>query len=115
MSKRKNIIRELVGDAPALAPAAEGGGFEGAVAAPGAARAKRQSFRQVWTDPAGATAPASSRRATLKERARQMSLYLEPATYDALREIAHRERTKMHPLLLQAVDEFLNKRATSPE
>ncbi|WP_276573740.1 hypothetical protein [Bradyrhizobium sp. BRP19] len=39
-----------------------------------------------------------------------MSLYLEPATYDALREIAHRDRTKMHVLLLQAVDEFLKKR-----
>ncbi len=57
-------------------------------------------------------APASSPRAmgTLKERARQMSLYLEQATYDAVRDIAHRERTKMHVLLLQAVDEFLKKR-----
>jgi hypothetical protein len=52
---------------------------------------------------------------TLKERARQMSLYLEPATYDALRDIAHRERTKMHVLLLQAVDQFLKKRVAPPE
>lgn len=44
-----------------------------------------------------------------------MSLYLEPATYDALREIAHRERTKMHVLLLQAAGEFLKKRVTPPK
>lgn len=115
MSKRKNSIRDLVGDAPALAPglASERGGFDGA--APGAAWAERQSPRQVSTDPGGATATASSPRATLKERARQMSLYLEPATYDALREIAHRERTKMHVLLLQAVGEFLKKRVTPPK
>lgn len=119
MPKRKNIIGDLVGDAPALAPglAPERGGFDGAAPAPGAARAERQSLRQVSTDPGGATAPASPRRAmgTLKERANQMSLYLEPATYDALRDIAHRERTKMHVLLLQAVDQFLKKRVTPQE
>ncbi|UQR62374.1 hypothetical protein LRP30_37400 [Bradyrhizobium sp. C-145] len=60
--------------------------------------------------PGGATAPASSRRSmgTLKERTRQMSLYLEPASYDALRDIAH-------GMLLQAVDQFLKKRVTPPE
>jgi len=116
MPKRKNTIRDLVGDAPALAPGAssEGGGFEGAVTAPGVAQAERQSLRQL-SDHRETAAPASSRRATLKERARQMSLYLEPATYDALRDIAHRERTKMPPLLLQAVDQFLKKRVTPPE
>jgi hypothetical protein len=51
---------------------------------------------------------------TLKERARQMSLYLD-ATYDALRDIAHRERTKVHVLLLQAVDQLLKKRVAPPE
>lgn len=44
-----------------------------------------------------------------------MSLYLEPATYDAIRDIAHRERTKMHVLLLQVVDQFLKNRVTPPE
>ncbi|WP_439400107.1 hypothetical protein ACRQ5Q_41605 (plasmid) [Bradyrhizobium sp. PMVTL-01] len=44
-----------------------------------------------------------------------MSLYLEPATHDALRDIAHRERTKMHVLLLQIVGEFLKKRVMPPE
>ncbi|QOZ78857.1 hypothetical protein XH83_27715 [Bradyrhizobium sp. CCBAU 53351] len=117
MSKRKNTIRDLVGDAPALAPdlASERSGFDGAAPAPGAARVERQSLRQLSAHPGEAAAPASPPRATLKERAHQMSLYLEPATYDALREIAHRERTKMHVLLLQAVDEFLKRRVTLAE
>jgi hypothetical protein len=105
VATRKTLLGDLVADAPALAPgpASGRGGFDGAAPAPGAAQAKRQSLRQVSTDPGGATAAASSPRTmgTLKERARQMSLYLEPATYDALRDIAHRERTKMHVLLLQ--------------
>ena len=98
MSKRENTIRDLVGDAPALAPgpASERGGFDGAVPAVGAVQAERQSLRQVPTDPDDAMTPASAPRAmgTLNERARQMSLYLEPATYDAIRDIAHRERTR---------------------
>lgn len=117
MPKRKSVIRDLVGDAPALSPglSPEAGGFDGALPALGTAQVERQSLRQLSTHPGVAAAPASSPRATLKERARQMSLYLEPATYDALRGIAHRERTKMHVLLLQAVDQFLKKRVTPPE
>ncbi|UWU90747.1 hypothetical protein [Bradyrhizobium sp. CB1015] len=100
MATRKNLLGDLVADAPTLAPGpASGRSFDGAV------------------PPPRGTAPASSPRTmgTLKERARQMSLYLEPATYDALWDIAHRERTKMHVLLLQAVDQFLKKRVTPPE
>lgn len=117
MATRKNLLGDLLSDAPALAPglASDRGALDGPGLAPGAARAERQSLRPVSTD--GTTAPASSPRTmgTLKERARQMSLYLEPATYDALRDIAYRERTKMHVLLLQAVDQFLKKRVTPPE
>lgn len=115
MARRKNVLGDLVADAPALAPgpASERGGFDGAVPARGAARAERQSLRQVSINPGGATAPASPSRGTLKGRAHQMSLYLEAATYDALRDIAHRERTKMHVLLLQAVDELLEKKRVS--
>lgn len=117
MSKRKDTIRDLVGDAPALAPdlASEGRGFYGAAPTPGAAWVERQSLRRLSAHPGEAAAPASPPRATLKERAHQMSLYLEPATYDLLRDIAHRERTKMHVLLLQAVDQFLKKRVTPQE
>lgn len=117
MATRKNLLGDIVADAPALAPgpASDRGGFDGAVPAHGAAQAERKSLRQVSIEPGEATAPPSPPRATgtLKVRSRQMSLYLEPATYDALREIAHRERTKMHVLLLQAVDQFLKKRVTS--
>jgi hypothetical protein len=47
---------------------------------------------------------------TLKERARQLSLYLEEPVYDQLREIAHVERTKLHPLILEGIDLLLKKR-----
>ena len=115
MSKRKDTIKDLFGNAPALASAlAPERGFDGAVPAPGAAQAKRQSLRQLSAHPGEAAATASPPRATLKERAHQMSLYLEPATSDELRDIAHRERTKMHVLLLQAVDQFLKKRVAPP-
>lgn len=47
---------------------------------------------------------------TLKERAKQMSVYLEPPVYDQLRDIAHVERTKIHPLMLEALDLLFKKR-----
>ena len=47
---------------------------------------------------------------TLKERARQLSVYLEPPIYDQLRAIAFAERTKMHALMLEAVDLLFRKR-----
>ena len=42
--------------------------------------------------------------APLKERAKQMSVYLEPVVYDQLRDIAFSERAKMHALMLEALD-----------
>src|SRR3712207_5501680 len=54
------------------------------------------------------------RRATLKERARQLSVYLEPAVYDQLRDIAYVERTKIHPLMLEALDLLFKNRGARP-
>ena len=47
---------------------------------------------------------------TLKQRAKQMTVYLEEPVYDQLRELAHTERTKLHPLILEAIDLLLKKR-----
>lgn len=47
---------------------------------------------------------------TLKQRAHQLSVYLEAPVYDRLRDIAHDERTKLHPLILEAIDLLLKKR-----
>lgn len=62
--------------------------------------------------PAARTAAPAERagQGTLKERARQMSLYLEPAVYEQLRELAFTERTKIHPLLIEAIDLLFKKR-----
>ena len=47
---------------------------------------------------------------TLKQRAHQLSVYLEPEVYDRLRDIAHEERTKLHSLVLEAIDMLLKRR-----
>ena len=52
----------------------------------------------------GSPASPVTRQATLKERAKQLSVYLEPLVYDQLRDLAYTERTKMHALMLEAVD-----------
>jgi len=53
---------------------------------------------------------AAARQRTLKERAKQMSVYLEPAVHDQLRDIAHAERTKIHALMLEGLDLLFKKR-----
>jgi hypothetical protein len=50
------------------------------------------------------TAIPAAKQRTLKERARQLSVYLEPPVYDQLRDLGYTERTKMHALMLEAVD-----------
>ena len=75
-----------------------------ATAGPAAHEAKVVQFRS-----APATA-AMSGRGTLKERAKQLSVYLDPAVYDQLRDIAHTERTKIHPLMLEALDLLFSQR-----
>lgn len=49
-------------------------------------------------------------RATLKERAKQLSVYLEPAVHDQLRDLAYTERTKIHSLMLEALDMLFKQR-----
>lgn len=56
--------------------------------------------------------PAPDLPGTLKTRASRVSLYLEAPVYDQLREIAHVERTKLHPLMLEAIDLLLKKRGS---
>jgi hypothetical protein len=53
---------------------------------------------------------APKKRAGIKQRCHQMSLYLEDPVFDVLRGIAFEERVKMHQLLLEAVDLLLKKR-----
>ncbi len=48
----------------------------------------------------------------LKQRARQMSVYLEPPVYDQLRDLAFAERTKMHGLMLEALDLLFKQRGS---
>ncbi|WP_439926223.1 ribbon-helix-helix domain-containing protein [Nitrobacter sp. JJSN] len=47
---------------------------------------------------------------TLKKRAKQQSLYLEPEVYERLREIAFAERKPMHDLFLEGIDAVLKRR-----
>ena len=72
-----------------------------------AAPPARRSSDIVQLDvPVPRTKPA----ATLKERARQMSVYLEPPVYDQLRDLAYAERTKMHALMLEGLDLLFKQR-----
>ena len=58
--------------------------------------------------------PAPPSQKTLKERAKQLSVYLEPPVYDQLRDIAYTERTKIHPLMLEALDLLFKQRGALP-
>ncbi len=73
---------------------------QAAPTAPRAAPSRARSAGPPRRDPSG----------TLKERARQLSVYLEPSAYDQLRELAHSERTKMHTLMLEALDRLFRDR-----
>jgi hypothetical protein len=70
--------------------------------------------REVVTLKPRRTAPAQkpAGEGTLKQRAHQLSVYLEEPVYDALREIAHVERSKLHPLILEGIDMVLKKRGS---
>jgi hypothetical protein len=46
----------------------------------------------------------------LKERTHAVSVYLEPPVFERLRVLAFEERTKMHTLMLEAVDLLIKKR-----
>ena len=51
-------------------------------------------------------------RGTLKQRAKQLSVYLEPPVHDQLRDIAYAERTKIHQLMLEALDLLFKARGS---
>ncbi|ACB81729.1 MULTISPECIES: ribbon-helix-helix domain-containing protein [Methylorubrum] len=72
-----------------------------------AARANPPTGAEIVRLDVSAPAP---RAATLKERAKQMSVYLEPPVYDQLRDLAYAERTKMHALMLEALDLLFKQR-----
>ncbi|GJE60992.1 ribbon-helix-helix domain-containing protein [Methylobacterium trifolii] len=76
---------------------------------PGRAAPARPQTAEIVALDRGAPPP---RRAapTLKERARQMSVYLEPPVYDQLRDLAFAERSKMHALMLEALDLLFKQR-----
>lgn len=73
-----------------------------AAASPVPARQQSAEIVPISTSapPAGGTNP----RGTLKQRAKQLSVYLEPPVHDQLRDIAYTERTKIHQLMLEALD-----------
>lgn len=48
--------------------------------------------------------------APLKERAKQLSLYLEEPVYEQLRDLAYTERKKIHGLVLEGLDLLFKKR-----
>lgn len=66
--------------------------------------------RDVVELPVRPARTAPIRQATLKERAKQLSVYLEPEVYDQLRDIAYTERTKIHTLMLEGLDLLFKKR-----
>ena len=57
-----------------------------------------------------AAAASLQKQGTLKERAKQLSVYLEPPVYDQLRDLAYVERTKIHSLMLEALDLLFKNR-----
>ena len=77
-----------------------------AAAPPSRASAEIVQLSPIVTAPQGA-------RGTLKQRAKQLSVYLEPPVHDQLRDIAYTERTKIHQLMLEALDLLFKARGAS--
>ena len=73
------------------------------VAAAAPPSAKQHSAEIVQLS-ANTTSLVQNGRGTLKQRAKQLSVYLEPAVHDQLRDIAYTERTKIHQLMLESLD-----------
>jgi hypothetical protein len=94
-----------------LAAIVASAGPSGRPAARGQA-AQRQAARPQGAEivPLTLAPPAPKPAATLKQRARQMSVYLEPPVYDQLRDLAFAERTKMHALMLEGLDLLFKQR-----
>lgn len=62
--------------------------------------------------PTASQPQGSNQRGTLKERSKQLSVYLEPSVHDQLRDIAYTERTKIHQLMLEALDLLFKARGS---
>lgn len=90
---------------PERSPPARGGALRSAEIVP-LAPVKTEAAR------AEATAETPATLLPLKQRARQMSVYLEPPVYDQLRDLAFAERTKMHGLMLEALDLLFKQRGS---
>lgn len=73
------------------------------IVAAAAPSSPKQSAEVVQLPPPAHLAGQAAR-GTLKERAKQLSVYLEPPVYDQLRDIAYAERAKIHQLMLEALD-----------
>ena len=71
---------------------------------------KRPGAEILSVVPKAAVEHAAVSRGTLKERAKQLSVYLEPSVHDQLRDLAYTERTKIHGLMLEALDLLFQKR-----
>lgn len=72
------------------------------VAAPAPREVVNIKPRKQATKPVG--------RGTIRDRAKQLSIYLEEPVYELIREIGHVERKKIHQLLLEGVDLMLKKK-----
>ena len=64
----------------------------------------QRSSAEVVQLPTASQPQGSNPRGTLKERSKQLSVYLEPSVHDQLRDIAYTERTKIHQLMLESLD-----------
>jgi len=65
--------------------------------------------RKAANQPEEAAAPKP--RNVTKANTKQLTLYLAEPTYRQLREIAFNEDTKMHPLILEALDMLFKSRS----
>ncbi len=74
------------------------------------AASARPEEQVVPIRPAPVEEPARKTSRTLKERAKQLSVYLEPVVYDQLRDLAYSERTKIHSLMLEGLDLLFRER-----
>lgn len=68
--------------------------------------------REVVTNLKPRKPAKASGQGTLRDRSKQLSLYLEEPVYDQIREIAHVERKKMHQLIVEAIDLLLKKKGS---
>ena len=106
---RNTIGRPAQGESykTATAPSSTEHSEEGAFKDPEANPSSQANLSNQHEGSAAETRPQPKKR---KDNTRQMSLYLEPSLYDRLRECAHVQRTKMHPIIVEGILLALAKR-----